>query len=427
MQLAKAVEVLFESKSVCLTPENMPSISSEMFLHYVVKNKYGYDTILQLEKKFSSKVKLMANYAKEVNFVEIKRNGNICIVEATIHPKCNEYCLSTVKINEKTNIIIAAEGNCYENSTDRKTGQCIHVAILIKWLNFQTEIRLSRKLSTKNIGRVINPFFKINKPSKCSSKKLDSENSVFNEDKKLFKESIICSIYFMKDLYDGDKKNAVEFLEFASEKLTVEICDKIQEYTRYCQIDRYWTKLRYGRFLASDIYYSSLSLMVDNHKDLYRRVLFNQNNVNENLLMREKTLKDKILATIESRINRRIEKCGIVLNGSYPVFIASPDGIGDDFVVEVKCPTNATNIINYCRGRKILEPYKTEIHLQMLLCGKSYGYYCVAHPHYESNDLIIIIREEFDENFIMSTIEKSIVFWKYIIFPKIMNDVHNYR
>ena len=39
---------------------------------------------------------------------------------------------------------------------------------------------------------------------------------------------------------------------------------------------------------------------------------------------------------------------GLVLQSSHPIFGASPDGQGNDFVCEVKCPSTAKGFENFC-------------------------------------------------------------------------------
>lgn len=46
----------------------------------------------------------------------------------------------------------------------------------------------------------------------------------------------------------------------------------------------------------------------------------------------------------------------------------SPDGISDDFVIEIKCPTHADTLNSYIRNDKPTEKYYAQ--MQMFLSGK---------------------------------------------------------
>lgn len=48
-----------------------------------------------------------------------------------------------------------------------------------------------------------------------------------------------------------------------------------------------------------------------------------------------------------------IKKCGLFLNQQYPLFGASPDGIGPDFVLEIKCPTSDKTFKKYVENDRI--------------------------------------------------------------------------
>lgn len=54
-----------------------------------------------------------------------------------------------------------------------------------------------------------------------------------------------------------------------------------------------------------------------------------------------------------------------------PVFGATPDGINDDFVIEVKCPTSKRSMLSYITDKNEVAPkYMAQLQLQMAMSEK---------------------------------------------------------
>ncbi|CAI6373581.1 unnamed protein product [Macrosiphum euphorbiae] len=60
---------------------------------------------------------------------------------------------------------------------------------------------------------------------------------------------------------------------------------------------------------------------------------------------------------LETKLGQKVSSCGLIIDQSIPYFAASPDGlIGDDCLVEVKCPYSAkdyTTIVDAINDKKI--------------------------------------------------------------------------
>lgn len=107
-----------------------------------------------------------------------------------------------------------------------------------------------------------------------------------------------------------------------------------------------------------------------------------------------------------------------MLSEKYPIFGASPDGIGADFVVEIKCPSSGKTFKNYIFDENNISPKcRAQINLQMFLLEKSYGLFCVADPLFEDNSKIHIINVSYDEEFLIPLMDNALLFWKQNIFP----------
>lgn len=218
-------------------------------------------------------------------------------------------------------------------------------------------------------------------------------------------------------LYDGDKQNVQAFLNYVSAKLTREACTAACSTTTDQSDNNNWHELRYGRITASIIYEAAHCDTPDG--TLVEKILGAQN-FDTIAMKRGRLLEPQVLQKVAIRLNKKINKCGLLLSAKFPQFGASPDGICDDAVIEVKCPMSSKTAKNYYSEDKIKNKFKAQIQLQMLLHEKSKGYFCIADPQFEVNGNILILLENFDENFITAVVKEASVFWSKAIFPKLM-------
>lgn len=58
--------------------------------------------------------------------------------------------------------------------------------------------------------------------------------------------------------------------------------------------------------------------------------------------------------------------------------------------------------------------------LQMLLCKKRKGLFCVAPPDFETKQTVNIVEVDYDETFVSDLMEKIMLFWKKCIFSKLV-------
>ncbi len=47
---------------------------------------------------------------------------------------------------------------------------------------------------------------------------------------------------------------------------------------------------------------------------------------------------------------------------------ASPDGICDDYVMEIKCPTSEKAVTKYIKNGHVTDKYNSQIQMQMFFC-----------------------------------------------------------
>lgn len=111
---------------------------------------------------------------------------------------------------------------------------------------------------------------------------------------------------------------------------------------------------------------------------------------------------------------------GLILNRNFPIVGASPDGISDECVLEIKCPIKNKNFKNYICDGIPTKKYMAQVQLQMYFAEKKRGLFCLAHDDFETTNNVDIYEINFDEDYCLSLIEKAMGFWKINIFNKLL-------
>ncbi|KYN29277.1 hypothetical protein ALC57_01288 [Trachymyrmex cornetzi] len=123
--------------------------------------------------------------------------------------------------------------------------------------------------------------------------------------------------------------------------------------------------------------------------------------------------------TLDGSLVQQIIDNGLFLLPQFPVLGASPNALGDDVIVEIKCPLTLKTFEQFLPSGKINKKCKAQINMQMFACGKKRGLFCVADPNFEESKQVTLIWENYDEDFTNSIIENAVDFWKRYIFPKL--------
>jgi len=92
-----------------------------------------------------------------------------------------------------------------------------------------------------------------------------------------------------------------------------------------------------------------------------------------------------------------VVETGFVLHPEIAGFGASPDGlIGDDGLIEIKCPNTATHIKTLLGG-KVPSEYVTQMHVQMLCTNRKWCDFVSFDPRLPVDMQMFVSRVEFDE------------------------------
>lgn len=87
-------------------------------------------------------------------------------------------------------------------------------------------------------------------------------------------------------------------------------------------------------------------------------------------------------------------------------FGCSPDGlIGDDGLIEIKCPNSATHW-EYFKAKKPPQKYVTQIQTQLCVTGRKWCDFVSFDPRMPSRSQLLIVRVDRDEAFIAEIEEK---------------------
>lgn len=114
------------------------------------------------------------------------------------------------------------------------------------------------------------------------------------------------------------------------------ICEEVNRRTIEQSDNLLWYELRYGRLTASKLHESAHCQTPDG--TLVNEIIGASKLFNSPQMERGKRLESEVLCTLQKKTGLECYKSGLLLSSLFPVLGASPDAVGDDFIVEIKCP-----------------------------------------------------------------------------------------
>lgn len=120
---------------------------------------------------------------------------------------------------------------------------------------------------------------------------------------------------------------------------------------------------------------------------------------------------------------RRVEPGHFLMTPDLPLCGASPDGVGTDFLLEIKSPISNANIKNFVKvdgtpTKKVL----LQILLQLKMSGKSLCYLIITDDDFEKNHKYKTVEVHLNQEndaVLTTALEHAEMFWKQHIFPKL--------
>lgn len=424
-----------------------------------------------------------ASYGESaIGYVQVKRERDIITVLAAVSPQQNVTSpsyLTEVVFDIKKNSILSA--SCDESGCEAASGGCKHGIALISWLHRRTEEPAPtevacywKKSELSRVGSTIK-YIEANKIVPFQKKRAQDSSLVLRKvtpagsflkevmehiSTKVTNNVRMPEIYrhfrsendwwtcldlhqLSTDFKSSSRSSSVEeFVAFMSDKMSENACHQAAAKTLTQANDNIWHKLRlhifrtktnqnyialilfskfrYCRVTASTIYQVSRCKTTDG---TLVNMLFGAKLLETGAMARGKRLEPQVLKEVEKIKDMGFKPCGIILNPTLPVFGASPDGINEDLVVEIKCPVSVKTVSNYIKKNgQLTEKAKAQIQPQMHMANKSSGLFCVASPTFEEDKKVQIVHVEYEEEYVDNLVERAMKFWEKNIGKKLIQD-----
>lgn len=108
-----------------------------------------------------------------------------------------------------------------------------------------------------------------------------------------------------------------------------------------------------------------------------------------------------------------------IFHPDYDFISGEPDGlVGDDKIIEVKCPNSKNHFANLMTGDQ-LDQYKYQIQGYLWLTGRSVCDFVSFHPDYPEHLQLSIHEVKRDDEMIAELEERAVKFWRELVEPKI--------
>ena len=102
----------------------------------------------------------------------------------------------------------------------------------------------------------------------------------------------------------------------------------------------------------------------------------------------------------EHLIEKKVEEVGFIDHPTINMAGASPDGlVGDDGIIEIKCPIETTHTTNLLERRLPLK-YKPQVQFQLATTGRQWCDFISYNPNFEPRLQLIVVRVERDDEYI---------------------------
>lgn len=283
----------------------------------------------------------------------------------------------------------------------------------IKNIKSKTVDELSNRNTNLNGSNncLLKEFIEIGKTSNCDAGVI--RYSEYGIKPTLYMDHLI--ICFIEKYGNVDKLTCHNFLSFCKEEMTNDVCEKIRFETEEQAAKNQWYHVRFARITASKLF--EVSRCNTHDGSLVGSLMGSRGFKGNAATLRGQKLELQIFQQLKETKYPTITKCGIILRGDMPIFGASPDGIDDEYIFEIKCPSKRKTLSNYILNGTPKEKVFYQMQLQMAMSGRCKGILVVADPAYEINKRLTEVEVTFDKSKVDAIVEKCEKFWKQTIFP----------
>lgn len=279
----------------------------------------------------------------------------------------------------------------------------------------ETRSKLRRLNSTE--PKKIDEIIVVDDDEDTASENLEKENDVV-----LYQNPISAvEILNMKTLMGSFTGNHPEsFFEHCRTFMNAEVMESVELLTIEQANTPLWFLMRYGRITASRIHQASRCKTKNG--SLVDSIMGKKSGGFSFAMARGNDLESKVFNVLKKQMkvqNSVIRQCGLFLDPHLPHFAASPDGIAEDFVVEIKCPATPKTHAEYINVNTLQPKYYAQIQLQMHITKKERALLGVADLQFERNKKVTKVWIDYDKNYVNSLIEDAHEFWIEAIYPQL--------
>ncbi|KAF4528770.1 hypothetical protein B566_EDAN016958 [Ephemera danica] len=388
-----------EEGFVNANPSNLPEIDMFERQTFISQNKSGAE-----------------RYGDDaVGYVQVKREGSTCILkgrivpEHKVHKKPYHVEMLLEEFPGKSSRIKHVK--CL--SCVSSEGFCKHAYAFLCWVARRTYDKACTSVTSywtkPKLVSIGDTTRKASDMGKKRKKVREPTPDVTNFKARMFLES------------NNQLRSADNFLHFVVNYYTADMISKIEEETREQYLCSAWSKIKCGRVTAS-ILHETAQCKTSN--GVLKAKIFGAKSVFLSPAMeRGIKLEAEVKKVLEQEASITISESGTFIHPLYPAFAASPDGVTEELVVEVKCPSSHDRVSAYIDVKSLQpkEKFYSQIQLQMLMSNRNKGLFAIASPDFEKTQKIQhICQVSLDLPFNQNKMEKALQYWKKEIFPMLM-------
>ncbi|KAJ8720543.1 hypothetical protein PYW08_006008 [Mythimna loreyi] len=177
----------------------------------------------------------------------------------------------------------------------------------------------------------------------------------FREDQQTISIHKLCSSLI------GKLDSPQSFLEILSKQMTPDKINMIFSTTKQQSDSPLWFELRYGRITGSTLH--EAAHCTTKIGSLLNKIMGELSKFTSIAMDRGKKLEKEVLKVVSGKEKIKIKEAGLLLNADYPIFGATPDGLTENYIVEVKCPSTGATIPSYVKENKITPKFWAQVQL----------------------------------------------------------------
>lgn len=371
--------------------------------------------------------------------MQLQRTQTICTIKCTICPEhkvhSKPYSVTLIVDEQEDDVLQVTCHDC-----PASTGGCKHAVAFLMWCHRRSEepsctsvqcywkkstlskvgssikIMTTKEMTKKkvksaetSIGDSVVEDFLI----ECKKRKNTSCQYLKHENDYVCKKTNTLSLHYL--MCSNNTNECDDFLNQIAKVFNDINIRNVEKETRNQHKSGLWYELRYGRITASKCFEVSRCKTTDG--SLVATILGGRT-IETTAIKRGRMLEDSVRKSVEKKLGKKIEKCGLFISEENPMIAGSPDGICEkNTTIEIKCPSTKKTENKYIKDGAITKQYYAQVQVQMYCANVNKSYFCVASSGFEKDNKVNIIEIAYDQIYVSKLLHSVISFWKRNIFP----------